>query len=428
MAIEQVKALSNFYGTSLNSRISGYDRLTDRITWSLGYPLVNVEIHKNQLYEFISIACEMFTKYAGYTEEYLIFDSKIYEQGKGIRLDKLFTHTPDLCATYTSVALNMNIKNPKTLTTTVTAGEGYQDIYTFDLSDGVLDPTEFSLRVIDTDSNNEDVRKMLVTANHDADAGTTDGSWDEWSHIYTGTGSLGDFNLSLSGSNEEIVQIQFQPDAGQVATTAKVVVFATDQLTTSTVTSLSSLAFGAYDALVNDYRKVIEVFSWEEGSTSGVNTLFTIEQTLAQQTYFSYAMGQYGFDLVSWYTVKEWLDLREKLLSQKRSFVFNPLTQYLRMYPEPASERFYGIFGCYLEKRIEDILHEPWVLQYATALTKIAVGRVRSKYSNTNLFGGGSLETEILSEGKEEKDKLEAELLEGTPGFGDAGPPMFFIG
>ena len=29
-------------------------------------------------------------------------------------------------------------------------------------------------------------------------------------------------------------------------------------------------------------------------------------------------MGNYGFDLVSWYTLKEWLDTREKLLAIKR--------------------------------------------------------------------------------------------------------------
>ena len=64
-----------------------------------------------------------------------------------------------------------------------------------------------------------------------------------------------------------------------------------------------------------DYRKVVDVTDFEEGSTTGINTLFTLEQTLAQQTYFSYAMGNYGFDLVSWYTLKEWIDTREKMLA-----------------------------------------------------------------------------------------------------------------
>ena len=44
------------------------------------------------------------------------------------------------------------------------------------------------------------------------------------------------------------------------------------------------------------------------------------------------------------------------------------------------------------------------------------------------MFGGGSLNTDVLSEGIAEKDKLEAQLFEGSPGFGDADPPMFFVG
>ena len=46
------------------------------------------------LYNNIQIAVEMFTKFAGYTQEYLIFDSDLYEVNKGIKLDQLFTvHT-----------------------------------------------------------------------------------------------------------------------------------------------------------------------------------------------------------------------------------------------------------------------------------------------------------------------------------------------
>ena len=428
MALEQVKSLSNFYSTTLNSRVSGFDRLVDRVSWTLGYPLVNLEIHKNQMYEFIGIACEMFTKYAGYSREYLVFDSSKYIAGKGIRLDKLYTSTPDLCATYTTVTMNLDANNPTSKTTTVTAGQGYQDIYTFDVSDSVLDPTEFGVRIVDKTTGYQDIRKVLITASHDSSTGTTAGSWDSYGHIFNSPNELGSVSLGVSGANEEVVQIQIQPSS-EVSTTADVIVIANDDLDTAAVTSLSSLAFGAYDALINDYRKVVDVFGFEEGSTTGVNTLFTIEQTLAQQTYFSYAMGQYGFDLVSWYTVKEWLDLREKLLTQRKTFVFNPHTQYLRMYPEPNKGiQFYGVVACYIEKKIEDILHEPWILHYTAALTKIAIGRVRGKYSGTNLLGGGSLETEILAEGKEEKDKLEQQLFEGVPGYGDTDPPVFFVG
>ena len=69
----------------------------------------------------------------------------------------------------------------------------------------------------------------------------------------------------------------------------------------------------SYIPLSTDIQGV-DVTDFDEGSTTGINTLFTLEQTLAQQTYFSYAMGKYGFDLISWYTLKEWLSVRSKIL------------------------------------------------------------------------------------------------------------------
>ena len=86
-----IQPLSAFLSTNLNSKIETYDRLGDRIKRSLGYPLVSLEIHTDQLRENIQIAVEYFTKYAGFTREYLIFDSDMYEKNKGIRLDLLYT-------------------------------------------------------------------------------------------------------------------------------------------------------------------------------------------------------------------------------------------------------------------------------------------------------------------------------------------------
>ena len=123
-----------------------------------------------------------------------------------------------------------------------------------------------------------------------------------------------------------------------------------------------------FDYDVMEYRKVVDVIDFEEGSTTGINTLFTLEQTLAQQTYFSYALGNYGFDLVSWYTLKEWIDTKEKMLAIKRDIKFDPRTQYMQMYPQPGADKFYGVIGCYLERPIRDVIMEQWVYEYALAL------------------------------------------------------------
>ena len=121
-------------------------------------------------------------------------------------------------------------------------------------------------------------------------------------------------------------------------------------------------------------------------------------------------MGNYGFDLLSWYTMKEFLDMREKVLATHRDISFDPRTQYL-------------------ERPLRDIVKEQWVYEYSLALSMITVGRVRGKFGQVNLLGGGSLNADILQEGLARKAELEEKLLEGSsPGFGDTDPPMFFMG
>jgi hypothetical protein len=189
----------------------------------------------------------------------------------------------------------------------------------------------------------------------------------------------------------------------------------------------------SFDYDIMDYRKVVAIVDFEEGSTTGINTLFSIEQTLAQQTYFSYAMGNYGFDLISWYVLKDWLKMREKLLCTKPSYDFDDRTQIMRLYPQPksannSSTRYFGVIQCYVERPLKDLIKEQWVYQYALALTKITVGRIRGKYTGTTLFGGGQVNANMLEEGLQEKEKLETKLYEGTPGLGDNEPPLFFVG
>ena len=104
----------------------------------------------------------------------------------------------------------------------------------------------------------------------------------------------------------------------------------------------------------------------------------------------------------------------------------------MRMYPQPnassSNVRFYGIVSCYVERPVRDLIKELWVYQYSLALCKIIVGRVRGKYSGTNLFGGGSLNSDLLQEGITEKAALEEQLYTGAPGQGDSDPPLFFVG
>lgn len=277
-------------GTTLSTSISSYEDLSTRIQYQLGAPLINLEISDEQVYDNITDAIEYFTKWAGYTEEYLVFDSRLYKQGVGIKVDDLFSKT---------------------------------------------------------------------------------------SEMRDGTGVP---NLSAG----------FDYDAAS-------------------------------------YRKVVDCFSFNKGEDTGINTLFTLEQAMAQQIYSSYMIGNFGFDLVTWEVLKGFIDTRDKVLAMTPQFRFDGRTQILRIIPEPQPTHTYlGIVGCYVERPIKDLIRERWVQKYSLALTKIAIARVREKFGGTSMFGGGQVQsTTLLAEGLKEKETLEQELMNNHQ---DNAPPTFFIG
>lgn len=376
----EVLPVSAFQSTNLSNRLETFNDLGDRVKRTLGYPLITLEIHQDQLFNNIQIAIEYFSKFAGFTKEFLVFDSNLYEKNKGIRLDHLFTLAKAGLTDQQKIA-NAPVWDGPDFTVEIP-----QTVYicTSAVGSSIFSSSSSLSSVFDNGLEEfEIVDKSL------------------YDNIIT-------FNTTLSSvfkqSVKKGVSLQSQD---------------------TTAIEFSNV----FDYDIMDYRRVIAVTDFEEGSNQGVNTLFTLEQTLAQQTYFSYAMGNYGFDLVSWYTMKEWIDTREKLLAIRRDLKFDERTQYLQIYPQPTSSRFYGVISCYLERPIRDLIKEQWVYEYTVALSKITIGRVRGKFTGVGLLGGGSLNTDLLQEGLNEKKELEQMLLTGaSAGMGDADPAMFMIG
>lgn len=290
--------LSAFYSTALNNRIDSYDKLSTRILRQLGCPLQKLEIAREMMYEYIAMAIEHYTEYAGYTEEYLLFSSNLYVKGRGIKLDELVsTTTPELSSR--------------------------------------LDP--------------DDPNSII-----------------------------------------------------------------------------------GYDYDLMDYRKVVDVANFEEGSSTGVNILFSVQASMMQSLGFAfYGTGMNtGFDLISWYSVNEFLETRNKLIGNKIYFRFNPDTQLLTLFPEPRPEYFeyYGLIKCYVEKRMRDCLKNQWVQKYALALAKIGIANVRGKFGGTQLLGGGTVNfNDMMSQGLSEKEKLEEQLLNGTGGWANMEPAPFIV-
>ena len=375
----QITPISAFMSTNLSSKIECYQALGQRIMRMLGHPIINVEIHPDQLYDAISMACEFYTKYAGYTQEFLVFDSRIYELNKGIRLDHLFTVANTQFTLSQKLTdpprdgPDLNIKLQENLYICTSAIP-----YSYFLSSPALSS------VVPSDGIG---LMQIVTENN-------------YATLTAGAPSITPC-FTLAPGKPFTVQCVEQPN---------------------------TIKFNnMFDYDIMEYRKVIDVVSFEEGSSSGVNTLFSLESTMAQQSYYSYAMGNFGFDILSWHCVKDWMKTREKVLATRRDVQFDNRTQYLRLLPQPRTSQFFGILECYLERPLRDIVKEKWVLEYAIALSKIMWGRILTKIVGAPLLGGGTLDgSAVLAEGIADKKELENLLVEG--GWSDAPPIMMQIG
>jgi len=379
MSLCQIEPISAFMSTNLNSKIECYQRLGERILRTLGHPMINVELHYDQLHEAISMAIDFYTKYAGYTKEYLIFNSDIYDKNKGVRLDTLFTvansgYTPSekLQNKRTGPQPDSEIKFPDSLFVSLSTIPKTYFNSSSSLSAVIPEEGIQSMQIIDKATYD------LITS----------------------------FDQTLTSLFKESYQkpftIQCEPQ--------------------DDVKTINNM----FDYDVMDYRKVVDVISFEEGSTTGVNTLFSVEQTMAQQSFHAYSLGNYGFDILSWHTVKDWIDTREKVFATRRDIYFDPRTQYLRLIPQPRNTRFYGLLTCYVERPLRDLIKEKWVLEYSTAICKIMWGRVLTKITGVTLPGGGSMDgSTVLQEGITEKKELEELLFDG--GYGDYDMPLMSV-
>lgn len=379
MSLCEVEPISAFLSTNLNSKIECYQRLGERILRTLGHPMINIELHYDQLYECISIATEMFSRYAGYTKEFLIFDSNLYEGNKGIRLDTLFT----------------------------VANSGYTP--SEKLNDKKIGPQP-------------DYELTLPTALY-ISLSTIPNSYFSTSLSLSGViPSDGIVAMQIIDQTTYDLLLEFDPTLSDLFRQSYQKSFTIQCDPQENVKTFNNM----FDYDIMDYRKVIDVVSFEEGSSTGVNTLFSLENMLANQSFQSYSLGNYGFDILSWHTVKDWIDTREKVFATRRDINFDSRTQYLRFFPQPKNTRFYGVLECYVERPLRDLVKEKWVYEYATAIAKIMWARILTKISGVTLPGGGTLNGgQILEEGLSEKKELEQFLIEG--GYGDFDPIGFLV-
>ncbi len=101
--------------TNLNSSIKTFEDLAHRIKVRLGYPDLDVNVSDEAIASNINEALEVFSRYAGYDEEYLIFSDAVLANGCEVNLDHLI-NSCDWCQHETEDCSNYEIETVVTST------------------------------------------------------------------------------------------------------------------------------------------------------------------------------------------------------------------------------------------------------------------------------------------------------------------------
>jgi hypothetical protein len=178
--------------------------------------------------------------------------------------------------------------------------------------------------------------------------------------------------------------------------------------------------------LPNNITGVFSLNDFLGSVTSGSDQLFSVSNVMLNAGLFvvpSYPDAGYGW--VNWELFSQNLDLVKKMMGGGFQFQYNIRTQKLTLYPDPVLDGIAGsiVFGVHVIRPETQQYGEEWIKKYAVALAKIFVGRVRSKYTGTQLLAGASLDTRLLDEGIKERDELMTSLREQ-----EQGPFNFWVG
>lgn len=152
-------------------------------------------------------------------------------------------------------------------------------------------------------------------------------------------------------------------------------------------------------------------------SSGGVHTLFSPMNMLYEQGAFNDLIWSSGYDsgIVTYELGMEWLELSRNRLNVSFDLEYNKWTNKLTVVPNPTQDVF-GVITIYTQydpgTGTSNIYGERWVKEYALALSKISLGYIWGKYENMALPDGSNLNyTQMINDGKEEKEKLEEELI-----------------
>jgi len=173
---------------------------------------------------------------------------------------------------------------------------------------------------------------------------------------------------------------------------------------------------------------VVSILGYESNQTGSINTLFTMENFLNSRGAYDALKGGDAYSLVSYHLARDFLDTVRKYAVDSYTFVYHKYTNMLEIKPTPPtgytltiddvdydSPGFILVRAYSVEGDNTDIYGEPWILDYVTAMSKMTLGRIRMKFAQFGSIGNSGISLDgdaLMSEGKEEKERLDEQLRE----------------
>ena len=157
--------------------------------------------------------------------------------------------------------------------------------------------------------------------------------------------------------------------------------------------------------------------------TDGINTLFTVENSLWNAAGGAWPMPMGPGGWVDYHLAMQSIELTKRMTGGGYQFEYNPRSKYLTLTPDPVSlsadvSGAWVVVGCYTLRPEDQQFGESWVKRMGLAQAKITLGTIREKYDGVQLLGGGSINASVKDEGITERDALMEEIQTTYPPIG----------
>ncbi len=124
---------------------------------------------------------------------------------------------------------------------------------------------------------------------------------------------------------------------------------------------------------------------------------------------FLNGQGNFVGAWTTWHNLNEFFELTRRMTGSNPQFRYDKTTKKLYLMPEPRKNdkmHRFALLTCEVEPPFEELYGNEYVKRLTLAYAKILLGTIRKKFANTQLIGGGTIDTTIGDEGREELNQL----------------------